>query len=302
LSITLDTNLYLICSMFNISSKKIADEYSGMSLEKIMEAEAAQGNTAAASFDSEVLNNPAKLIEIFGLNKLGNKYAILNNLSEHDLENLLPLLEQQDMVAGLKMFDKDKILELVQKLPKAQLVKYIFQMFSPEKVLKLMPEEFIDKFLMSKDLDKDMVMKHLKSFPPEILAQMVETATGQPVTSMDPRDLMKQMQSLSPLQYKDALLSIPEDKKRELILGMTKENPKLFELFEAEGYAKIAAKKDKPDLIKAAQVIEPEELVKMLKELPKDLIAVVMTQIDPKVFADILIEDYQDILGQVIAG
>lgn len=302
MSITLDTNLYMICSMFNVSYKKITDEYSGMSIEKIMEAEAAQGNKAAASFDSEVLNNPAKLIQLFGLDKLGNKYAILKNLSEHDLENLLPLLEQPDLVLGLKMFDKDKILELVQQLPKNQLVKYIFQMFSPEQVLKLMPEEFIDKFLQSDKLDKGLVMKHLKSLPPELLAQMLEAATGQPVQSMDPQDLIKQIGSLPPQKYKEALISLPSEQKRQFILGITKEEPKLFELFDAEGYAKVAAKKDKPDLIKAAQVIEPEELVKMLKELPKDLISIVMTQIDPKVFADILIEDYQDILSQVIAA
>ena len=51
--------------MFNISRKKLSDVYAGMSIEEIMKAEAQQGNTAAAKFDSAVLNDPIKLIKLF---------------------------------------------------------------------------------------------------------------------------------------------------------------------------------------------------------------------------------------------
>lgn len=299
--IRLDTDLHLICNMINVSYKKITEQYAGMSIDDILEAEAAQGNAAAANFDKEIFNDPAKLAEVFGLDNVRNRYAILSNLSERDLEKLLPLLPKEDLIMGLKFFDKEKLLKLLGQLPKDQLVKYVLEMFPPKRILELMPKEFIDKFLMSDNLDKSLVLKHLKALPPEILAQMLESVTGKPVENMDKLDMIKQISLLSPQKYKDALISIPEENKRMFILQMVKEKPKLLEMFDADGYVKILGTKEKPDLIKAAVSIEPDELVKMLKELPQELLAIVMTQIDPKVFADVLIQDYQDVLKQVVA-
>lgn len=300
--ITLDTNLTLICSLFNISLKKISDEYSGMTVDEIMKAEAAAGNAAAARFDKEILSNPHKLIEAFGLDNVRNKFAILNNLNEHDIEELLPLLGQQDLAIGLKFFDKDKLVELTSRLPKEQLVKYVLQMFSPEQVMNLMPVDSMNKFLQSNELEKGLVLKHLKSMKPELLAQMLESVTGKAVESTNQQELISQISQLEPQKYKDALISIPEEQKRIFLLKMTKEEPKLFQLFNSDGYAKILSTKEKPELIKAASVIEPEHLIKILKELPKDLLAVVMTQIDPKDFADVLIKEYKDVLKQIVAA
>lgn len=299
--ITLDTNLSLICSMINVSYKKITDEYSGMSVEEILEAEAAQGNTSAANLMNDIMNNPAKLVEIFGLNNLGNKYSILSNMSTNDLDKLLPLLNTEDLTVGLKYFDKEKLLKLISKLPKEELVKFMLEMFPPQKLIEYMPKEQIDNFLQSDDLDKGIVLKHLASLPPEVLAQMLENVTGQPVKDMDPNEMINTLSSLSPKKYKDALVSLPDNFKRALILKIVTEEPKLFQLFDTEGFIKIANRKDKPDLIKAAEVIDPKELIKMLKELPKELLAVVLTQMDPQDFAEVLIKDHKDIISQIVA-
>ena len=176
--ITLDTDLLYIASKFNISPKRIS-EYANKSIDEIMAAEAANGNPQAAKFDSQVLSNPQELIKLFKLSTPRNRYAILQNMSQHDLESLLPLLETKDLILGLNFFTKDKLLKLVGQIPKKELVKYVFQMFSPEQVMKMMPEEQMNKVLTSQDLDKGLVLKHLKSLSPEILSQMIEAATGQ---------------------------------------------------------------------------------------------------------------------------
>lgn len=298
--ITIDTNLYLIASKFNISPKRLS-EYGDKSIDEIMQAEAAQGNTKAAQFSQEVLSNPDKLVELFKLSNANNRYEILQNLNESDLNRLLPLLEKEDLVAGLNFFTKDKLLDLLSKIPKKDLVKYVLELFSPEQLMKLMPEKQMDKLLMATELDKGLVLKHLKALPPAILAQMIEQATGQPVKSMNQHDLINQMGALPADKYKTALISMPTNKKREFILNLVKEEPKLFQLFDADAYAKILDRKEKPDLVKAAKVIEPEQLIKMMGSLPEDLLAVVVTQIDPSVFAEALIKDYKEILKQIVA-
>jgi len=300
--------------MFNISYKKLSNEYSGMSVEQIMQTEAAQGNTAAANFDYSVLDNPVKLIELFQLNNVGNKYAILSNMNEHDLENLLPYLDQQDLIQGLQFFNKDKLLDLIQKLPKEQLVKLTFNMFSPEQVMQLMPDNQLNKVLTSEQLDKNTITKYLSTLKPEVLAQMYEAATGELINGgnvgidghqigMDLNDLLNKVSQLPDDKFQEALLSIPTQNKKDFVLLLTKNNPNLYNVIDADAYTSIISmKKDKQDIIKASNVIDNEQLVKMLKELPADLTSVVLTQIDTKTFADLLIANFKNILAQVIAG
>lgn len=310
--IRLDTDMYLLCSLFNINSNKISNEYSGMSVEEIMEAEAAQGNAAAAQFDREILSDPQKLIELFKLTDPNNRFAILNNLSEKDLNDILPLLEKEDLTMGLKFFTKDKILKLSEELPKEELVKFTFQMFQPEKIVQLMPEDQLNKFLEDFKLDKSKLMKFIPSMKPEILAQMLEATTGEPIkgsknvgldgkASFNKDELIAQLSGLSDDRFKESMINIPPENKRDFVFKLAQDDPKLFELFDADAYTNIIGRREKADVIKASSVISSESLVKMIEELPQDLTAVVVTQIDPDKFADILIKEYKDIMKQVIA-
>lgn len=298
--IVIDADLYLLSNRFGIAQSKFS-QYANKSIDEIVQAEAAQGNTQAAQFSREVLKNSDSLVELFKLSSVGNRFAILQNLTEQQLEELLPLLEKEDLIIGLNYFDKDKLLELMGRLPKEQLVKYVLEMFPPEEVMQFMPVASIDKFLLLPELDKDLVMKHLQKMRPEVLAVMIESVTGKPVTSLDPKELVKEIGLLPPDKYKEALLNIPEEQKRKFVLSMFEEKPKLMEKIDAQGYVKVLEQKDKPDLIKAAKVIEKEHIVEILKELPKELLSVIVTQIDPKIFAEVLIKKYQGILHEIIS-
>lgn len=337
--ITLDTDLYLIYSLFNVSPKKVSDQYFGMSIEQIMEAEAASGNAAAARFDKEILSDPIKLLKAFKLDDIGNKFAILNSMNEHDLKELLPLLDAKDLQAGLSFFTKDKLLNLVEALPKEQLVNMTLQMFSPEQLMELMPERQLNKFLSSTDLDPSMIQKHLKDIPPAVLAQMIESVTGkltngaqnqgmesqagssdqggagsQAGTSsiqfgidgqpkgLEQQGLIAQLNALPADKFQEALLNMPPKSKRNFILMMTKEDPNLLKIFDASAYTNIIARKEKSEMVKASSAISADQLVKMIGQLPKDLMAAVATQIDPEKFANVLIKSFKDILGQIIAA
>jgi len=55
-------------------------------------------------------------------------------------------------------------------------------------------------------------------------------------------------------------------------------------------------------LIKTMTTLDPEFLVPMIEELPKDLIQVVATQIDPNDFADMLSSEFPDLIMEMLAG
>lgn len=314
MSIAINIDKYMLCSMFNISAKKITDEYSGMSIEEIMKVEAQQGNAAAAKFDQSILNDPAKLIELFELQDPGNKFAILSNMSQEDLDSLLPMLKTEDLIQGLNYFSKDMLLKLFQELPQEQLLNLTFDMFSDAHIMQMMPEEQLNKMLTSTDMDKNQEIKYLQTLKPEIMAQMIEAATGEPATGSDnmgmngqPRydkaQLANQIGGLSDDKFQDAMLSIPKANKQAFVYKLATDNPKLYENVDSKAYLNMMyEKKDKQDLIRSANVIDEDNLVKMVSRLPKELTSVVLTQMDTGKFANMLMANFKDILKQITAA
>lgn len=74
------------------------------------------------------------------------------------------------------------------------------------------------------------------------------------------------------------------------------------QLFDASAYTNmINTYKEKPDVVKAMHVIDQENIVKMTDELPEDLMATVITQMDTKKFAETLMDRQPDVLAKILA-
>ena len=72
-------------------------------------------------------------------------------------------------------------------------------------------------------------------------------------------------------------------------------------MFDAQAYTKIINReKQQPEVVKGMSVIEPEYIQEMLKELPNDLLSIVITQMDTQEFAEILMDRFPDILAEII--
>lgn len=302
MSIVIDTDLIYLQNRLNISSDRLK-QYQGLSLNEIVEAEAAAGNPLAVELAEELLTDVNKLIELFKLADPNNKFIILMNMTSQQLKEFLPLMEDEDLLQGLMFFTQDKLLEMLEEIPAEQLVNTVLQMFSQEEVIQLMPEEQLNKLLTSHNLDKNKVLEHLKSIPPEYIAQMLESVSGEECKGKDVIDMVKQVGELNPLQYKDALTSLQPTQKQQLTLALAKENPELYQLFDASAYTNmINNQKQKPELVKAMAVVETDEIIKMLQQLPNDLLSIVITQIDTEEFADMLMNKHPELLANLIAG
>ncbi len=302
MSIVIDANLSYLQNRLNLSAEKL-EMYQGKSIEEILEAEAASGNSLAVQLANELLNDVNLLIEIFKLADPNNKFIILMNMNEQQLKEFLPLLEHNDLIQGLMYFTQDKLLKMLEDVPPEQLVETVLQLFSQEEVIRFLPEEQLDKILTSHDLDKNKVLQHLKSIPPEYIAQMLESVTGEEVENQNHLALLGQVNDLNPLEYKDALKSLQPSQKQQLTLSLAKENPELYQLVDAEAYTNmIDIYKQKPEIVKAMTVIEDEELIKMLEQLPNDLMAMVITQLDTEDFAYQLMRKNPEVIADLIAG
>lgn len=300
--IIIDTDLTTLMQKLNISTAKMQQQYSMMSVEEIVEAEAAQGNQQAVEYARELFTNPEQLVKIFKLADPNNKLEILSEMTAQQLALFLPEMEETDLSEGLKYFTQDKLLSMLESIPPEQLVNTVFEMFSQEEIIQYLPEEQLDKFLSSTEMDKNKIMEHMKEIPPELIAQMLETMTGQPVEDMSMESMLETVGGFNPLEFKNALLSLQPVAKQQLTLGLAKEDTKLFQLFDARAYTNmINTYKQQPELVKAMNVIEKDQKIKMLKELPNDLLSIVITQMDAQDFADILIKRCPELLAEIIA-
>lgn len=302
MSIVIDTNLIYLQNRLNLSSEKL-EMYQGKSINEVLEAEAAAGNPLAIELANELLTNVNLLIEIFQLADPNNKFIILMNMNAQQLKEFLPLMEDADLAIGLMYFTQDKLLKMLEEIPAEQLVKTVLQMFSEEEVIQLMPEDQLDKLLTDHNLDKNKVLEHLKSIPPEYIAQMIESVTGESCEGKDSIDMAKQVGNFNRLEYNDALTSLQPTQKQQLVLALTKENPELYQMFDARAYTNmINTHKQKPELVKSMAVIETDEITKMIEQLPNDLLSMVITQIDTEVFADQLMKKHPELIANLIAG
>ena len=305
--IRLDIDLAYLTKHFEIGTQRI-NQYGEKSIDEIMEIEAQNGNTQASNFDTSVLNNPRELVKLLKLTSTRNRYAIISNLNTDDLQYLLQFLEMKDLLLGLMCFTKTKLLNLIYDLPKEKICSILFNAFSPEKFLKMIPEKEIDKFFDSDKLDKNQIMDYIKTLEPEKLNKMMQKfihkMTGQNTENlqMEPEQIYKFLEKLQPDKFKEALKCFERDEKMGLVLELTKKDEKLWTEFSKNALTIPLKQLDKPDIVKNMKDLEPEDLTKMLEELPDDVLAMVVTQIDPLVFAEILVKNFQDILSEIGIG
>lgn len=305
--IRLDIDLSYLTKNFEIGTQRV-NQYGNKSLEEIMKLEAQNGNTAASKFDLNVLRNPRELAKLFKLSSARNRFAIISNMNTDDLQYLMKFLDMKDLLMGMMFFTKTKLLNLIYDLPKNKICSILFNAFSPEKFLKMIPEKEINKFFDSDKIDKKQVMDFIKTIEPEKLNKMMEKfltkTTGKKVDNlnMEPEQIFQVLDKLQPDKFKEALKCFERDEKMNMILFLTKKDKKLWMEFSKNALTLPLKQLDKPDIVKAMDKLEPEDLMKMLSELPDDIMAMVVTQIDPEVFAEVLCKNFQDILGEIAVG
>lgn len=302
MSISIDATQEYLRSKLGLNLTKIL-EYQNKSIKEIIEAEAAQGNQAAIQLAADMFTNPTLLIELFQLSDPKNKLVIMQQMTSAQLEKLLPMLEKDDLVQGLRYFTMDSLMRMLEKIPKEELVKVVFQMFSERQIIERMPEKQLDKVLTGTDMDKGLVLKNLKSIPETYLRQMIESITGQESEEANSAELINTISQFGDLDYKNALRNLDVTQKRKLTLLITNTDNKYYLNFDADAYTHMIARdREKEDTVKAMSVIKTEYLEKMLTNLPPDLLQVVCTQIDTEKFADALITKYPELLAKLIAG
>lgn len=301
--IVVDTNLTFLQRKLGISPEKFYEKYVDKSVTEIIKEEAEEGNELAIKIAYEMTNNVEFVKELFALIDIGNRFEILEEMTEDQLMMFLEIMDKEDLQEGLKYFKQEKLLDLYGQLEPEFLVKVVLAQFSMEQVVKLIPEEELDKVLTCTDLKKEDVMKHMQSLPPVFLAQMIESITGEEVEDGNRDELLKQIEDFSASDFKQGLINLKPLPKQMLVLGLCTEKDEYLQLVNPKAYTDIMLNyMEKEDNIRAAKVLKQEHLVNIVKELPKELLASVILMLNVEDFTKTLMKKTPEIMAKIILG
>lgn len=296
--INLQVDFTLLNKFFGVSPAK-AIQYANKDFKEIMELEAQQGNTKAEEY-KKILADPDKIQEIFKLANVENKFIILQNMSEADLDDLLPYLNQEQLSKGLQFFTEEKLIAMCKEIPMEALLEMVFEKFQMMDILKLMEDDAMNEFIMQPKVERKYAQKYMESLDERSLEKIMIQSFGDSFKDKSKEEYLAHLEEMNDDDYKRFLVSMEREEKMFMINGIVDQQTDLLMLFKADDIVKPMEMLMKGDKIKLMSKLDPEFLVPMIQELPVDLTQIVLTQIDPKDFSEILTEDFQDILSSVV--
>ena len=251
----------------------------------------------------KLLEEPEKLAQILKLEDPQNRYLIIQQFNEEDLVKLLPFLTSEQLAFGLQYFTVAGLNELLINLPKEQMIFLLLQHFTMEDVVPFMQVNEMDEFLESTHLEKKDVMEYFKGLEYEKFQALMVNQFGYDFKNKSKDEYLAYIENMEDRDYQRFLLGMQTEEKMEMITGLCEINPDYYYEFDNSILARpMIINMEKEDIIKTMTTLDPEFLVPMIEELPKDLIQVVATQIDPTDFSEILSREFPDMIMEMLAG
>ena len=300
MSVVLDTNMKLFADRIGITSSRMINDYGQKSVDEIIEAEAAKGNSKAVNYAQEVYNSPPKLIKLFRLTDVENRYVILHNMDNHTRQQVLPLLDENDLVMGLYFFTQEGLLRMLLHVDIEELVRVVLNVFPLENIIEMLKEEDLAMLFQNQEMDENHIMEELKKLPPEVMKNFIEGVTGKPSEQTNQEEFLKSIENLPEDKFRDFMSVIDPDVQRQLTFQLTKEHPEYLTLIDKYSYLEMLNTLIKPDMVKPMIALNKDSLVDMISRLTPDLMSIVGAQVDTKKFAEFLLDGHLDVLKEAM--
>ena len=296
MAIVIDANMKMFADRMHITSSRMIEDYGLSTVDEIIEAEAAKGNKHAVRYAKEYYHSPEKLIKLFRLTDVENRFVIINKMDDRTRLKLLHYLSREDLVMGLYFFTQEKLLEMLMETDIEELVRVVLEAFPFEQMIEMFREEDLMFFFLQNDLDKNDVVEQLKLLPPDVMQKFVEGVTGMPAEETNPMDLINSISQLPDDKFHKFMAVIDPDVQRQLTFQLTKEKPEYLTLFPNSAYVNMLSTLMKPEMVKPMVMLNKDTLIEMVSILPQDLLSIVASQIDIKHFADFLQDGHMDLI------
>lgn len=296
MGLTIDANVRLFCDKMNITSSRMINEYALTPIDEIIEEEAKKGNTKAIAPGLSLFTSPERIIDVFNLNDIDNKFDILKKMDDGLRLQILPMLEPEDLAMGLYFFTQEKLLMMLAEVDMPELVNVMLTAFPLEKIIMLFKEEDLAKFFMNENVKKELVIENLKKMPHEMMIKFVESLTGMPAEQSNPAELIRNLEQLPTKQFQKVMTAVDPMVQRQLTFQITEESPEYLQLVENFSYLAMLNTLMKPDMVKPMIALKPKTLVEMISELPDEMMSIVAAQVKTDDFAKFILDGHTNVL------
>jgi Mg/Co/Ni transporter MgtE len=229
-----------------------------------------------------------------------NRFSLLLQMKHEDLYNLLYLLDNEKLAMGLKFFKKEKIMDYMMSLPKDDILKVIFELFSREELLKTIPIKDLKNFFNSSIIQPDEIINVLGELPQNVLAQLYEATTGEAAGKMEPEQFMEKFKQMDPKHIMEGFKTLPYKEMLNVVDKFTENNPKLLKLFSAQTLCRPLEQSAKSRIIEGMKVLDPALLIKLVGQLPDKLLANINTMVDPEKFIEYMMKFNKNLLYSAV--
>jgi hypothetical protein len=296
MSIVIDANMKLFADRMQISSSRMIQDYGLSTVDEIIESEAERGNTHAVSFAKEYYHSPEKLIKLFELTDIENKFVLLHNMDDSTREKVLPMLDNEELTMGLYFFTQEKLLSMLMDVDITELVSVVQEAFPLDSIVMMFSEDDLSEFFLNDDLERYDVMAQIEAMPPEVMQSFIEGCTGMPVEETGTNNFLSTLEQLPDDKFKKFMSAIDPDVQRQLTFQLTKAKPEYLTFFSNSSYVNMLNTLQKPDMVKPMYLLNKDSLTEMISILPSDLMSIVAAQVDTKDFAKFLQKGHMDLI------
>ena len=296
MAIIIDNNIRRFADALNITSSRLNKDYGLSTIDEIIESEAEKGNYSAVRLAQRYASSPEKLIKLFRLTNVENRFSLIRAMDDNTREKLLPFLEKEELLMGMYFFKQEALLRMLMYVDIEELVAVALEAFPFQQIIMMFKEEDLAKFFLHDDIEKNFVLEQLKKMPPEMMEKFLDSITGQPAGRVDAKEIFKNLEELSDDKFKKFMSMVDTSVQRQLVFQMSKEKPEHLCFFENKSYVEMLNTLMKNDMIKPMIMLSQETMIDMLINLTPELLSVVAAQIDEKKFAVFLQDGHMELL------
>jgi hypothetical protein len=231
-----------------------------------------------------------------------NKLRILKLLRRSDWLKILALMPKELLVNALRLFNKAKLMRLVMMLPKKILVKMLLQVIKMEDLIKKMPTVELMGILRSNRLNNRELVKGLQKMDPQFVLLLLQRIHGNyDYSKLKPYEIAQIFMQTDKRRLMEGFKTLPFKVLQPFVTGFVKNDPELLMSMSDAFVFKLFDRMPKPTLLQACMVLPNDMIIKMLSQLPDQLMMLAAAQVDDQTLEQYLITQHPDLL-QALAG
>ena len=244
------------------------------------------------SFDE---NSKVGLEEKFKLLKPEeNKYFMLLFLDQSKKVPLLNLLTPEQLLWGITMFPKERLIKYLFQIEKKQLIQLYLKQVKLRRFLSFFTKRALLNVLRSKEVNKNQIMRGLMTIPVDELRSMAQLLDGQDYSTKQKPELLKILNRYQKPMLVRAMMALSKKSVLNLVTRIAEIMPEIMDRLPDYELYKMTANLPKPLLLQLMSGMEPEQHVDFLSMLGNKDLSYVLTAMDDGIFRSAMLTQFPD--------